>query len=92
MFCFFLFLLQFRGYIAVTPQERGKGYGRRLVEHVCQCCAEEKVEKVTLFSKRELAPWFVWMFLISSIQKFCFVRSQQVPTYTKALLLVLRII
>eukprot|EP00913_Durusdinium_trenchii_P014510 g13611.t1 len=45
-------------YIAITPQERGKGHGRRLVQHVCQRCSEQKVDKVTLFSKRELVSFY----------------------------------
>lgn len=45
-------------YIAIIAQERGKGHGRRLVQHVCQCCLDQKVEKVTLFSKRELVSFY----------------------------------
>ncbi|CAL1151680.1 unnamed protein product [Cladocopium goreaui] len=45
-------------YIAIIPEERGKGHGRRLVQHVCQCCLEQKVEKLTLFSKRELVSFY----------------------------------
>eukprot|EP00435_Cladocopium_sp_Y103_P062654 s1171_g24.t1 len=45
-------------YIAIIPEERGKGHGRRLVQHVCQCCLEQKVERLTLFSKRELVSFY----------------------------------
>ncbi|CAE7363693.1 unnamed protein product [Symbiodinium necroappetens] len=45
-------------YIAVVPRHRKKGYGRRLIEHVCQCCQEQGVLELTLFSKRELVPFY----------------------------------
>eukprot|EP00439_Symbiodinium_sp_Y106_P086232 s66_g32.t1 len=45
-------------YIAVAPRHRKKGYGRRLIEHVCKCCQEQGVLELTLFSKRELVPFY----------------------------------
>eukprot|EP00931_Biecheleriopsis_adriatica_P062959 TRINITY_DN38057_c0_g1_i1.p1 TRINITY_DN38057_c0_g1~~TRINITY_DN38057_c0_g1_i1.p1 ORF type:complete len:264 (+),score=60.32 TRINITY_DN38057_c0_g1_i1:21-812(+) len=45
-------------YIAIVPEHRGKGYGRRLVEYVCQRCAEQGVRDLTLFSKRELVAFY----------------------------------
>mmetsp|Transcript_9641 Transcript_9641/g.17898 ORF Transcript_9641/g.17898 Transcript_9641/m.17898 type:complete len:261 (-) Transcript_9641:93-875(-) len=45
-------------YIAIVPEQRGKGHGRRLVNHVCRCCREQGVHQLTLFSKRELVAFY----------------------------------
>jgi len=45
-------------YIAVAPKHRGHGHGRHLVEYVCQQCIQHEVRELSLFSRREMVPFY----------------------------------
>eukprot|EP00747_Dinoflagellata_sp_TGD_P166651 gnl/TRDRNA2_/TRDRNA2_189778_c0_seq1.p1 gnl/TRDRNA2_/TRDRNA2_189778_c0~~gnl/TRDRNA2_/TRDRNA2_189778_c0_seq1.p1 ORF type:complete len:165 (-),score=35.69 gnl/TRDRNA2_/TRDRNA2_189778_c0_seq1:101-595(-) len=45
-------------YIAVVPERRGRGYGRRLASHVRQRCVDCGMPRVTLFAQRELVAFY----------------------------------
>eukprot|EP00927_Polykrikos_kofoidii_P040472 TRINITY_DN3458_c0_g1_i1.p1 TRINITY_DN3458_c0_g1~~TRINITY_DN3458_c0_g1_i1.p1 ORF type:complete len:243 (-),score=59.49 TRINITY_DN3458_c0_g1_i1:126-854(-) len=45
-------------YIAVASKQRGRGLSRRLVERVRRRCVEQGVRELTLFTKREMVPFY----------------------------------
>merc|ERR1712232_152083 len=45
-------------YLAVAPQYRGQGHGRRLVDRVRNRCLELRVEELSLFVTREMVPFY----------------------------------
>merc|ERR1712232_617191 len=45
-------------YLAVAPQYRGQGHGRRLVDRVRKRCLELRVEELSLFVTREMVPFY----------------------------------